>query len=195
MIRTLTVVLGLSVSASFGLEVDCTKITPRFCATLTEAQSDTQKIAAVIVLVHPEYPTVDSACIGVDPKHDTTGKCGNDSAYYASVRTKLMEYAEDLLNSYELWDARNPSQLFLPPSEPISAFHIIATKATLVNASREDYVFKIDRYEEPGPARIRTLGRGTAYREKTEADAFQINGRKLGGRVSNQIPRMTRPAH
>jgi hypothetical protein len=192
-IRNLFGVLGLSIGTSFGVEMDCGKITPRFCPTLSEAQSDTQKFAAVIMFVQPEYPEVDSSCTGVDPKNDTTGKCGNDTAYYAFVRAKLVEYGEDLLTTYELWDVENPSQLLTSTSVPIRTFYVIATKATLVNVSREDYVFKVDLYEEPGPAKIQAQGRGTTYREIIGAKAFLINGRRLDARTRSMGPKMIRP--
>lgn len=168
---------GLSMGISFGGNSDCGIIAPSLCSMLDQAESDNQKFGAVITINHPDYPADDSTCKGLNPNTDSTIKCPTDSNF-ALVRAKLLEYANSLLTSHDLWDVRNPSQRIPIPNEPTMYFHVSATKATLIDVSRENYIFRVDLFVEDGPVGIRPVGI-MDLRSATKADAiYLINGRK-----------------
>jgi hypothetical protein len=178
----LVAVLG-GMMSSFATEVACTtKVDPAFCKMLkqTNADSDTFSVSIYFFL-----PTKDTSeyCRNRDPKQDTNGQCslnGYDSAYYA----KLKSDAHTMFTNFELWDAKHPTVRLTSPSSG-TPYHrgLVATKATLVEVLKEEYVSTIEDWEDYGPAKIISHAATRTEGMRNQGKFFLPNGKVISTKV------------
>jgi hypothetical protein len=167
--------IGFVSARPVSAALDCSKLTEAMCKALTASKSDADTFSVTIAFYGPPR---DPACRNVDPRTDTTGKCG--SGWDSTYRAKLKTESARLFTDFELFDSRHPEKRLPVPAEAVDAYTgIMATRATLIRISVEDeFVSIIEPWTYHGSLGIRR-GSASSLASPRNPGTYLINGKSV----------------